>query len=530
MESFLSYSAFSDFFNAVFDIVAVIAFWVWLAWTIIRYTWNKIDKEGAGRGIYLGIVACVEAAILIYFIFSSLPQFLIFISQNTLEPTTIYLIIIYYLVLIWSYYVSYKNSQWRGVLFVSIILITVLFGWIYNRWFGIFFMSVPVLMICLYVIYRLAQVILPASDPEDKSETWNKARVFLAYLFGVQHPIWMAEAKTGRNIEKQIDGSANQIGKPGIIWTWSHQTAGISKGSGAHRAAGPGLIFTEPHESPIALVDLRMQSRVCTVNTVTKDGIEIPTIVFGAFAIDKRDSSISRPSRPRPAHRGSFNIDHIEGSFPYSSDRVLAALSNISVNNPRRGETKDMQELVWDEYVIKQIEHATRMAVAERSLDELWRPKHDDRGASALNEIAADLQGFLAPQLAEAGINLITVRIVNFIIPLDHPIVKQNLNIWRSYWERKIAEADADIEMIYRDEIEKAHAYSKSLLLSAIADSIKKAHTIDAALPRHMIAQYFIHALDEYIKGQPGLNIAESKKRLDTVKEILINNRLEGNE
>ena len=122
------------------------------------------------------------------------------------------------------------------------------------------------------------------------------------YLLGVQHPIWMAKAKTGREFEKQLDGNfGNELGKPGIIWTWSHQVAGISKGIGFTRVAGPGLIFTDPFEAPVALVDLRMQSRISVVNTVTKDGMEVPTVVFTAFAIDKRNSSTTQPRRHRAA-------------------------------------------------------------------------------------------------------------------------------------------------------------------------------------------------------------------------------------
>jgi tagatose-1,6-bisphosphate aldolase non-catalytic subunit AgaZ/GatZ len=111
----------------------------------------------------------------------------------------------------------------------------------------------------------------------------------------------------------------------------------------------------------------------------------------------------------------------------------------------------------------------------------------------------------------------------------NDPIVQQNINIWRSYWEQRITETNADIEFIYRDEIEKAHAYSKSVLLSAVADSISKAHQIHEDLPRHVIAQYFVHALEEYVKGQPGLNIEASKKRLEGIKDILFY-RTEGNE
>jgi len=533
MDSFLSYSTLSNIFNSVFERLVVIAFLLSLLVIVIRYSLKSIKKEGVSRGLYMGVIAVIEASLLVILIYKPFPQVLVYLSRNTLALVPIRWVTLYIVAFSWSYRVSYEKSGWRGARFVLFILTVILIGWFYDHWFGIVFMSIPVLLIYLYFIDKVAQVILPASNPEDKVEARKKARIFLAYLFGVQHSIWMAEAKTGRNFKERLKGNdSNSIGKPGIVWSWPHQIAGISKGVRSHKVEGPGLIFIDPFEAPVALVDLRMQSRVCTVNTVTKDGIEVPTIVFTAFAIDKRDPPPSYPTKHKLDNLGSLNIDHADGSFPYSSGRVLKSLTTTGVHNPRRDETEAKRELSWswDAWVVKQVEQVTRLVVAERSLDELWRPKHDDLRASALDEIAIHMQGLLAPQLTEVGINLITVRIVNFNIPQDHPIVQKNINIWRSYWERQIAESNAAIETIYREEIEKAHAYSKSLLLSAIADSVNKARKINEALPRHVIAQYFIHALEEYIKGQPGLNISESKERLKMIKEILMTDRLEGNE
>jgi hypothetical protein len=528
---FIDIHSFIKTLNSGLEILAVIAFWVWIVVRILQYTYSNITKEGLGKGLYMGIVMGLEAGFLISIIYYPLPQLLVVLSRKTFEIATVRWILIYLVAIVWSLRVRHKESGRHGVWFVILILTTLLFGWLYDRWLGMLAMSVPVLIIYLYLIYKVAQVVLPASNPEDAVEMRRKARAFFMYLLGVQHPIWVATTNTERNPEKLLDGnSTNQIGKPGIIWTRSHQVAGISKGVGSNRVDGPGLIFTDPYEAPIALVDLRMQSRVCVVNTVTKDGMEVPTVVFTAFAVDKRNSSTSRPLRRRVGNGANPTIDHPEGSFPYSSNRVLALLSTTGINNPRRGEAEEIQELLWDEWVVKQVEHVTRLVVAERSLDELWRPQYDDLGASALNEIAIRLQELLSPQLADVGINLFTVRIVNYQLPEKHKIIEQNLKTWSSYWEQQIAEAKADIEMIYREEIEKAHAYSKSMLLSAIADSIAKARNINDALPRHMIAQYYIHALEEYMKGQPGLNVAESKKRLETVKEILMTNHMDGNE
>ena len=207
---------------------------------------------------------------------------------------------------------------------------------------------------------------------------------------------------------------------------------------------------------------------------------------------------------------------------------------------------KEHKPVYWDDWVVAQVEHATRQVVSERSLDELWRPRMDGRGASALNEMSEELNKLLTPQLRGFGVQLFIARIVNYKLEDEadeahgekkesdngkkngreedkqNHIARQNINTWKSYWEQRIFEAKTEVEFIFRQEIEKAHAYSKSVLLSAIADSITKAHSIREDLPRHVIAQYFIHALEEYIRRTPGVNIKDAKARIDKIKEYML--------
>jgi hypothetical protein len=298
---------------------------------------------------------------------------------------------------------------------------------------------------------------------------------------------------------------------------------------------GPGIIFTGQFESPVALVDLRTQLRVSNIDTVTKDGMNIRAVVFLAFAIDrdawpKKNWSRADTSKLRYHHPKSFELDHTQGNYPYSSGRIFSILSTsgvVSTNNPGEGEKS---EFFWDDWILKQAEHATRQVVSERSLDELWHPLSAHLGVSALSEMAANIKELLAPRLLEYGINLFTVRIVNYEIDEKSDIATQNLRTWSSMWEQKVIEANADVEIIYREEIEKAHAYAKSILLNVIAESLEKARNINEELPRHVIAQYYVHALEEYMKKQPGLNIEESKKRLEALKDFLFYNRTEGPE
>lgn len=559
--------ALTNQFNTAMDTWAGRILTVGLSIVLLVYTRKRIQKDGWGKGLYMGIMAIVEAILLVIIIYY-IPEKISNKINYSGNAIVIRWGIIYLLALSYSYFLTNKMSNKRGVFFVFIILTTLLVGWIYDHWAGMLFISMPILSIYFHIIQKVAQVIFPASNPEDQEEIWQKTRAFLVYLFGIQHPIWFANANASREYETKIDGDQTKdIGRPGVIWTHSHQVAGISKNIEFNRVAGPGIIFTKQYEVPVALVDLRTQVRVSLIDAVTKDGMKIPLTTVIVFVIDKKSWSRADYAKLRHTTGRNYDIDHNVGSYPYSSGRVRTVLSTSGINNGAGN------PIHWDEWVAKQMEHATREIISARSLDELWRPQNDKQGASALEEMAQELKKVLTDKLAEIGITLLVARVINYRLeyclkkpekleaakktesPKDaensknsensekpdeqqkpdeklvktDPIVQQNINIWRSYWEQRITETNADIEFIYRDEIEKAHAYSKSVLLSAVADSIRKAHQIHEDLPRHVIAQYFVHALEEYVKGQPGLNIEASKKRLEGIKDILFY-RTEGNE
>jgi hypothetical protein len=147
-----------------------------------------------------------------------------------------------------------------------------------------------------------------------------------------------------------------------------------------------------------------------------------------------------------------------------------------------------------------------------------------------LDEIAEALKDLLTPRLEEIGVQLFVARIVNYDFGDDSHVARQNIKTWSTYWEQQITAAHADAEAIYREEIENAHAFSKSVLLDSIAESISVARNIDINLPRHVIAQYYVHALEEYVKKAPGTDIVESRKRLEDLKSFLLYSRTETNE
>jgi hypothetical protein len=520
-------------FNKGMDIVISLLSLIVLARAVVSFMYMRIQKDGLGRGIYLGTLAFIEVAFLIAIIYL-VPLGLAGWLGNRVSVSMFRWVVLYFSTPTLWYFLTRKQSGLGGLSSVLIVLTVLLLGWQYNHWIGVLFISLPILMIFLHSIDRLAQVVIPASSPEDRKERVQKTRAYLKYMLGIQFPFRVAGKKAVRELDERVPGDpTTDYGLPGIVWTWPHQVVGLSRGVEFTNVAGPGTIFTKLYESPVALIDLRTQLRVSTLEAVTKDGLKVPAVIFMAFAIDK--DKWPRPDWPRAfASRIRYTCpndlepDHTQGSYPYSAGRVRSVLRNTGINMVPQDREKS--EFYWDEWVIKQIERAAREVLSERSLDELWRPRNDGPGVSALDEMAKALKNLVSPRLTEAGVNLFTARIVNYEFDAESTVAKQNIETWSTYWEQQVMEAHADAEAIYREEIEKAHAFSKSVLLDAIAEAINAARNISEDLPRHVIAQYYVHALEEYIKRQPGLDVAESKKRAEEMKNFLLYTQSEDKE
>lgn len=506
-----------EIINSTLDILFPVIFGLVLFFLVIIYTIKSIQKSGLWTGIYLGFFALVEAGVA-YVALYFFPRWLAHRINHPEYETIFRWITLYITILPLWWLLTKKHNGFRGLIFSFIVLTVFLIGWWFNHWIGILLLSIPALVIFTLQLDRLAQVILPPSipNPTPLPIRWQKTIAFIKYMAGIQYPVWMAKSKADRELEMLIPGSPfNSIGEPGIIGTWSHQVAAITTGTNFGGAVGPGTTFTRRLQRPIVLVDKRTQLRVTTTKTVTKDGIKVTAVVFMAFKVH----------------------------------RVSMALSRMGIEKVIKEKIYSNLVFYWDEWVVKQVEDAARQIVAERKLDRLWRPEKP--GDSALDEMATAMKALLSPKMFNAGIEIFTARIVNFElkekvendkkdkgheedkkdegIEDDEKVIEQYLETWRTNWEQKIIKAEAEVTAIYRQELEQAHAYAKSALLETIAESLENARQINDKLPRHVIAQYYIHALDEYIKKQPGLNTEEINERVKNLQQVLLFSR-EGND
>jgi hypothetical protein len=533
---------FLDAINLGIDYLVAILFVLFLAGAVIRYTVGRVQsysKKGDSptKGIFLGVIMLVEVVIFGYAILwypMVMEKAVLARFDWTIRASVFRWILILLIVPPYFYLVTRKYSGQRGLYTILTILIIGLFGWQFEKWIGIALISVPIYGILLYLIYQLAQVVIPSSHLDDKKERTNKFMALFTYILGAQFPVWIAKESAGREFETRINGNNFSGGiEPGIVWTRSHQVAGMSAGIEFTQVEGPGIIFTKIYDRPIALVDLRTQIRIAEFDAITKDGIAFKAIMFTAFVIDFEDwpkknwrqadlEQMADDIRQNPYLEKGIKIDRKIGSYNYSTARVKSVLSTAGINtNMKDGEAGPIVN--WDDWTLKQAENAARQVLSQRTTDELWRPVDDNSGTSALDEIAMQIRKIIEPKLRRTGINLFGCRVVNFKIPEN--IRQQQIDSWKSLWDQRITTALSEAAAIQEEEIKKAHAYAKSEILDAIADSIEKARAVHANLPRHVIALYYFHAIENIVQKRPEAGSQEAKERLDMIKSYLLYNQ-----
>lgn len=482
---------------------------------------------GIGKALYLWIItAAIQLGVFLVFWYTSdfswpKPENVL-ISAENLRWGELYLGLGF-----GAYFQTRKFGGKRGLVTMLGHLTTLLIGWLLGRWLGIFFVSLPILGVFYYLIYRFAEVILPASDPESQPEKWQRFKILAWYLWGSQFPIIIVDDQTGMKVETRIKGDIFQdfFGVPGFIWTHMPQAIGLSNGTNFSRVEGPGAIYTKPFERPLDVIDLRTQLRTTEVEAITQDGIPLKAIVFASFCIDRTpwDRAVyNRLKLANPMLRGGRQLDHGNSHFQYSRPRVRAALSMEGVKTSISGPVGSVSWR-WDEQVMILVAETARRVISEIPLSELWQPnaEKDEEGKSALDLIATEISQRLTGELQEQGVHLFAARIVNYFSLKDDAakdkfgeFTQQQIPAWRARWEQQVRQKLAEAEAYAEQKQVDATSLARSLLLTSIAESLQKSTATNKDLPRYLIAMRFLGALNDMLHQNPELLTGEAGKIL----------------
>jgi len=407
-----------------------------------------------------------------------------------------------------------NTSKKRSLISYTIHIAILLFGWSLGYWKGILFLSLPLFLAYYFVLFRMAIGLVPASNPDDRTERWRRFVILASYTWGIQFPLIVVDGYAWKKPDIRIMGDYTQdYPISGLIWMRSHQVGVITGGTRLERVDGPGLVFTGKREKPEQIFDLRLQLRTNEIDAVTKDGIHFIVRVFTAFRSDPATwdkDTYAKMLEMNPFLKDADKPSHTAGSFPFSHRRIQATISTTSTKT-----TGHENPTLWDQWVLDMVNEETRKVVSQKTLDEFWRPLHDKKNANAMSGIAEEIKDRLVPMMRSKGILLVVSRIVNFKFPLNGEdkmaeIAKQQIAIWGADWELKrakiLAEAQAESERIQLE----ARAYAEALLLNSIADGLQKVQGIDSHLPRYVIAMRFLSSLQDYQSDEKNTEKAQS--------------------
>jgi hypothetical protein len=381
----------------------------------------------------------------------------------------------------------------------------ILLGWLIQRWIGCIFISVPILAAYYFSLYSLAGVTLPVADPESRAEKRKRFLILLSYTWGFQRPIMVAGEHAWKKPITRIPG-VNSPGfpVPGMVWAQAHQVVGITGGTQFKRVDGPGVVYTQKKERPLQILDLRLQARTNEIDVVSKDGINFKARVATAFCLDPEnwDQELYNKIRNRNSLlRGANQLSYTKGSFKFSHLRIQAAIGKTSSN--AGGDAA----IYWDQWVLSVIEETARQIISQKELMELWHLAEDKKGDNALEGIAEELKAKASLTLRAQGILLVSSRIVDFSFPVGEGkadvISEQQVLSRSSEWEKKRIEILAEAQAVAERTQLEAHAFAESLLLTSIAEGLKKTAEINENLPRAVIAMRYLSALQDYIHKQP---------------------------
>lgn len=480
--------------NAVFDSL--------LPWAVLAvmagYDIVFFFKNRKKRDVIQHIIVWVAAEILAVIVFWVAPWLIIhrFPYLGLIAPYWKWAMVILAVFAIAHFY-GHENGEKRWWYSAMGHIVVVLFGWlVMKRWAGILLFSVPIILTYYSTLYILAMIVLPASDPEDRSERWKRFLVLASYTWGFQFPILVVADHAWKSPEIRIRGDYTRDYKiPGMIWTKSHHVVGITSGIQFNRVDGPGVIFTGKLERALQIIDLRLQLRSNKIDVVSKDGVSFSAVVFAAFRMDPDtwDNKIHARARAlNPLLQDAKEPSYTAGSFPFSHRRVQAAIGTISVKTAMLDKA-----LHWDQWALNVITEEARKIISQKNLDELWRPTGGKEGESAMDEIAKELKSKVEWTLRSSGIVLAVARVVNFNFPNKNGVEEQQITAWGADWERrrdeKLAEAEAAAE---RDQ-QEARAYAEGQLLDSIAEALQKTGG-DDKLKKRVIAMRYLSALQDF--------------------------------
>ncbi|RLC83949.1 MAG: hypothetical protein DRJ03_15595 [Chloroflexi bacterium] len=265
---------------------------------------------------------------------------------------------------------------------------------------------------------------------------------------------------------------------PGIILTGCDHAVAISTGISFKGVRGPGVIFTGMSETPMQVVDLRVQLRAFPVEARTKDGIDINVFTFTPFQIGT-----------------GKEVPTLGKGFPYRASDVFKAMHAQQIVHMDPSQMpEDLQKHAWYDLPRVAGQRIMREIISRYTFDDLYAPLelHADPGQDPRSKIGKELQEGLERVLPEWGLQRIGSGISN-LMPADERLIDQRIEAWQADWARQITLRRAAGQSRRLHLVEQARAQAQIDIILAISERMEQLRGagVDA------IAGHFIEILQD---------------------------------
>jgi hypothetical protein len=402
--------------------------------------------------------------------------------------TTIALVLLTLLIVLWVFLMTPDLSLFRFVLFAISLIVPSLT----SIWF--------------VAIWARAVILLPDNVTQP---TRTALAMVLGYFSGCPRPMWLVE---DGKIRTRIKGNAFLGIGPGLVVTEPENAVVLKSGAKLTRVAGPGAVLTEKGEIPLRVVDLRNQMQVRQVDAITRDGIEVRMPVACAFRIARGPEDVKLQVR-----------------WPYRRQQdIFRVLFSEEVDRSGRSPVDAYMAHPWEDLPVQIAAHKLEQIISFYSLDQLYagvtepeaaqmadHPQHalltthrrveKALGLPASDELAADLSRHTIGQLvvravrqavAPRGIEILGGGVGMAPAPINHGVTEQRVEAWKSRFITKVMDWQASIERQRFEALGKIRQQAREKMLADLIQEMSQhLEAQGPALQRDFVAYHLLDSL-----------------------------------
>ncbi|MEJ5311209.1 MAG: SPFH domain-containing protein [Anaerolineae bacterium] len=352
-----------------------------------------------------------------------------------------------------------------SVFFTLLVLLT-LPRYTFSFWqFMVFlaFVTVPPLLAVCFLVW-VASCIVPTS-PDQPKRLWHIARYFTGFFTTFPKPSWMVEDGEAK---MRIKGNAFYGVGPGWLMTEPENLVVLKDGTKIKRIVGPGVLFTEPAESPHQVIDLRNQIRITRVNARTQDGIEVNLPISSLFRVAPGPKPISLESLAN------------QEPWPYRNKRdIYKIVFHEEVDPTGKTPLEAHQVRLWDDIPLKAAINRVKQVIPEYSLEQLYSitpgtidPKTGkiipETGVLTRPMIAARVRETVKATVEPLGFEILGGGIGNKIVPTNPEVVKQRVEAWKASFISKVMDWQTEAQVQSLKDLSRIRSDARVELLTEI--------------------------------------------------------------